>query len=177
MLQALLQVPHGGTLAVQTIATSAPNFNVVQSVAITVGYSISGGSISLGLDLSVYGLGYVNTPIPIQFNAIGERFEENSGSKVVGRNLFRRFWRAFQREVSWRIIFSVASCHILQYGVQSSLSITGEVNTTADTLLDAKDKIVVRVITEQAPNKVVGFLPTVIQWHADNTASIRLFCE
>jgi hypothetical protein len=41
--------------------------------------------------------------------------------------------------------------------VQSSLSITGEVNTTADTLLDAKDKIFVRVITAQASNKVAGF--------------------
>jgi len=129
VLQALLPVSHGGALAVQTIATSAPNVNMVQSgaiVALNVGYSISGGSISLGLDLSVYGLGFVNTPIPIQFNAIGERFEENSGSTVVGRNLFRRFWRAFQGEVSWRIIFSVASCHVLQYGVQSSLSITGQ---------------------------------------------------
>ena len=38
-----------------------------------------------GRDLSVYGLGFVNTPIPIQFNAIGKRFEENSGSPVVGR--------------------------------------------------------------------------------------------
>ena len=45
----------------------------------------------------------------------------------------------------------------LQYGVQSSLSITGQVNTTADTLLDAKDKIFVRVITAQAPNKIAGF--------------------
>jgi hypothetical protein len=43
--------------------------------------------------------------------------------------------------------------------VQSSLSIiTGQVNTTADTLLDAKDKIFVRVITAQASNKNVGFL-------------------
>jgi hypothetical protein len=61
---------------------------MVQSVAIValpVGNSITGGSFSLGLDLSVYGLGFVNTPIPIQFNAIGERFEENSGSTVVGR--------------------------------------------------------------------------------------------
>jgi hypothetical protein len=41
--------------------------------------------------------------------------------------------------------------------VQPSLSITGEVNTTADTLLDAKDKIFVRVITAQASNKNVGF--------------------
>ena len=60
---------------------------MVQSVAIValnVGYSITGGSFGLGLDLSVYGLGFVNTPIPIQFNAIGERFEENSGSTVVG---------------------------------------------------------------------------------------------
>jgi hypothetical protein len=44
---------------------------------------------------------------------------------------------ANQRHVSWNIIVSVASCNILQYGVQSSLSITGKVNTTADTLLDA----------------------------------------
>ena len=57
----------------------------VAIVALPVGYSITGGSFSLGLDLSVYGLGFVNTPIPIQFNAIGERFEENSGSTVVGR--------------------------------------------------------------------------------------------
>jgi hypothetical protein len=41
--------------------------------------------------------------------------------------------------------------------VQSSLSITGQVNTTADTLLDAKDKIFVRVITVQASNKIAGF--------------------
>jgi hypothetical protein len=41
--------------------------------------------------------------------------------------------------------------------VQPSLFITGPVNTTADTLLDAKDKIFVRVITAQAPNKKVGF--------------------
>jgi hypothetical protein len=41
--------------------------------------------------------------------------------------------------------------------VQSSLSITGEVNTTADTLLDAKDKIFVRVITAQAPYKIAGY--------------------
>jgi hypothetical protein len=41
--------------------------------------------------------------------------------------------------------------------VQASLSITGQVNTTADTLLSAKDKIFVRVITTQAPNKIVGF--------------------
>jgi hypothetical protein len=81
MLQALL-------LAVQTILMSAPHLNMVQSVAIValnVGYSITGGSFSLGLDLSVYGLGFINTPIPIKFNAIGERFEENSGSTVVGR--------------------------------------------------------------------------------------------
>ena len=74
---------------------------MVQSVgivALPVGYSITGGSFSLGLDLSVYGLGLGNTPIPIQFNAIGERFEENSGSTVVGRQSgqsFSRFWRAF----------------------------------------------------------------------------------
>jgi hypothetical protein len=80
---------------------------------------------------------------------------------------------ANQRQVSWKIIFSEASCNSLQYGVQSSLSITGQVNTTADTLLDAKDKIFVRVITTQAPNKIVGFF----RRHADNTASIRLFCE
>ena len=88
VLQALLQVSHGGALAVQTITTSAPHVDMVQSVAIValpVGNSITGGSFSLGLDLSVYGLGFVNTPIPIQFNAIGERFEENSGSTVVGR--------------------------------------------------------------------------------------------
>ena len=94
MLQALLQV-----LAVQTITTSAPHVNMVQSVAIValpVGYSITGGSFCLGLDLSVDGLDFANTPIPIQFNAIGERFEENSGSAVVD-NLFSRFWRAFQR--------------------------------------------------------------------------------
>ena len=61
---------------------------MVQSVAIValpVGYSITGGSFSLGLDLSVYVLGFVNIPIPIQFNANGERFEENSGSTGVGR--------------------------------------------------------------------------------------------
>ena len=78
MLQAFLRVSHGGALAVQTIATSAPHVNMVQSVAIValpVGYSITGGSFSLGLDLSVYSLGFVNTSIPIQFNAIGERFE------------------------------------------------------------------------------------------------------
>jgi hypothetical protein len=54
-------------------------------VALNVGYSFTGGSFGLGLDLSVYGLGFINTPIPIQFNSIGERFEENSGSTVVGR--------------------------------------------------------------------------------------------
>jgi hypothetical protein len=54
-------------------------------VALPVGYSITGGSFSLGLDLFVYGLGFVNTPIPIQFNAISERFEENRGSTVAGR--------------------------------------------------------------------------------------------
>ena len=88
MLQALLQVSHAGALAVLTITTSAPHVNMVQSVAIValpVGYSITGGSFSLGLDLSVYGLGFVNIPIPIQFNAIGERFEKNSGSNIVGR--------------------------------------------------------------------------------------------
>ncbi len=53
--------------------------------------------------------------------------------------------------------FFEASYNSLQYGVQSSLSITGEVNTTADTLLDAKDKIFVRVITAQAQNKTAGF--------------------
>ena len=57
----------------------------VAIVALPVGYSITGGFVWLGLDLSVYGLGFVNTPIPIQFNAIGERFEENSGSNVVER--------------------------------------------------------------------------------------------
>jgi hypothetical protein len=88
VLQAVLQVSHGGALALQTILTSAPHVNMVQSVAIValpVGYSITGGSFSLGLDSSIYGLGFVNTPIPIQFNAIGERFEENRGSTVVGR--------------------------------------------------------------------------------------------
>jgi hypothetical protein len=86
--QALLQVSHRGALAAQTITTSAPHVNMVQSgaiVALPVGNSFTGGSFSLGLDLSIYGLGFVNTPIPIQFNAIGERFEENSGSTVVGR--------------------------------------------------------------------------------------------
>ena len=57
---------------------------IVAIVALPVGYSITGGSFSLGLDLSVCGLGFVNTPIPIQFNAISERNEENSGSTVVG---------------------------------------------------------------------------------------------
>ena len=88
MPQALLRVSHGGALAVLTITTSAPHVNMVQSVAIValpVGYSITGGSFCLGLDLSVDGLDFANTPIPIQFNAIGERFEENSGSTVVGR--------------------------------------------------------------------------------------------
>jgi hypothetical protein len=56
-----------------------------------------------------------------------------------------------------RSSFCEASCHILQYGVQSSFSITGEVNTTADTLLDANDKIFVRVITAQAQNKTADF--------------------
>jgi hypothetical protein len=65
---------------------------------------------------------------------------------------------ANQRQILWKIIYSTkASCNSLQYGVQSSSSITGEVNTTADTLLDAKDKIFVRVITAQAPNKIAGF--------------------
>jgi hypothetical protein len=67
---------------------------MVQSVAIValpVGYSMTGGSFSLGLDLFVYGLDYVNTPIPIQFNTIGERFEENSGSTVVGRQSGQSF--------------------------------------------------------------------------------------
>jgi hypothetical protein len=41
--------------------------------------------VSIGLDLSVNGLGFVNTPIPIQFTAINERFEKNSGSNAVGR--------------------------------------------------------------------------------------------
>ncbi len=88
MLQAVLQVFHGGALAVQTISTSAPHVKMVQSVAIValnVGYSFTGGSFGLGLDLPVHGLGFFNTPIPIQVNAIGERFEENSGSTVVGR--------------------------------------------------------------------------------------------
>jgi hypothetical protein len=53
---------------VQTIITSAPHVNMVQSgaiVALPVGYSFTGGSFGLGLDLSVHGLGFVNTPIPI----------------------------------------------------------------------------------------------------------------
>jgi hypothetical protein len=60
---------------------------------------------------------------------------------------------ANQRQVSWKIIYSSeASCNSLQYGVVSMpwiavIVITGQVNTTADTLLDAKDKIFVRVIT------------------------------
>ena len=80
---------------------SAPHVNMVQSVAIValpVGYSFTGGSFRLGLDSSIYGLGLINTPIPIQFNAIGERFEENSEGTVVGRQSgqsFSRFWRAF----------------------------------------------------------------------------------
>ena len=57
----------------------------VAIVALPVCYSITGGSFSLGLDLSVYGLDFVNTPIPIQFTAIVEKFEKNSGSTVVGR--------------------------------------------------------------------------------------------
>ncbi len=64
---------------------------------------------------------------------------------------------ANQRQVSWKLFFSEVSCNSLQYGVQSSLSITGQVNSTADTLLDAKDKIFVCVITAQAPNKIAGF--------------------
>ena len=52
---------------------------------------------------------------------------------------------------------SESSCNSLQYGVQSSLSITCQVNTTADTLLNAKDKTFVRVITAQAPNKIAVF--------------------
>ena len=65
---------------------------------------------------------------------------------------------ANQRQVSRKIIYSSeASCNSLQYGVQSSLSITAQVNTTADTLLGAKDKIFVRVITAQAPNKITCF--------------------
>ena len=63
----------------RSTTASLLHFNVVQSVAIVA------LPVSLGLDLSVYGLGFVNTPIPIQFNAIGEGFEENSGSTVVGR--------------------------------------------------------------------------------------------
>ena len=86
---------------------------MVQSVAIValpVGYSMTGGSFSLGLDLSIYGLGFVNTPIPIQFNAIGERFEENSGSAVVGRQSgqsvqskprIRRSSRQFVMQTLW----------------------------------------------------------------------------
>ncbi len=64
----------------QTIITSAPHVNMVQSgaiVALPVGYSFTGGIFGLGLGSSIYGLGFVN--------AIGERFEENSGSTVVGR--------------------------------------------------------------------------------------------
>ncbi len=83
----MLQVSHGGALAVQTITTSAPHINMFQSGAIVarpVGNSITCGSFTLGLDLSVYGLGFVTT-IPIQFNLICERFEENRGSTVVGR--------------------------------------------------------------------------------------------
>jgi hypothetical protein len=62
------KVSHGGALAAQTITTSVPHVDMVRSVAIValnVGYSITGGSFSLGLDLSVYGLGFINTPIPI----------------------------------------------------------------------------------------------------------------
>ncbi len=60
---------------------------MVQSVAIValnVGYSFTGGSFSWSGCVCL-SLGFVNTPIPIQFNAIGERFEDNSGSTVVGR--------------------------------------------------------------------------------------------
>ena len=72
----------------QTITTSAPHVNMVQSVAIValpVGYSITGGSFRLGLDLSVYGLGFVNTPIPIQFNAIGKKIRGKQRKHCCGK--------------------------------------------------------------------------------------------
>jgi hypothetical protein len=119
VLQALLQVSHGGALAVQTITLSAPHVNMVQSVAIVappVGYSITGGSFSLGLDLSVYGLGFVNTPIPIQFNAIGEIFEENSGSTVVGRQ---------SRKSDQSILESIPA--LQKIGIRVSVRVFGDV--------------------------------------------------
>ncbi len=119
MLQALLPVSHGGALAVLTIAMSAPHVNMVRSgaiVALLVGYSITGGSFSLDLDLSVYGIGFINTPIPIQFNAIGERFEENSGSTVVG-------WQSGQSDQS--ILESIPALQSL--GIRVSVRVFGDV--------------------------------------------------
>ncbi len=75
---------------------------------------------------------------------------------------------ANQRQVSW-------SCNSLQYGVQSSLSITGQVNTTADTLLDAKDKIFVRVISTQAPNKIAGYFR--LSYHGLLTTPLAFDCS
>ena len=116
------QVFHGGALSVQTITTSAPHVNMVRSgaiVALSVGYSFTGGSFSLGVDLSVYGLSFVNTPIPIQFNAIGERFEENSGSAVVGRQ---------SGQSVQSILASIPALQTL--GVRVSVRVFGEVFTS-----------------------------------------------
>ncbi len=77
---------------------------------------------------------------------------------------------ANQRRVSWKIIFYEVSCNILQYCVQSSLS-----NTTADTLLDAKDKIFVRVITAQAPNKIAGSIR--LSYHGMLTTPLAFDCS
>ena len=77
---------------------------MVQSVAIValnVGYSITGGTFSLGLELFVYGLGFVNIPIPIQFAKDSRKTAE--ALLWVGRveKLISRFWRAFQRCKHW----------------------------------------------------------------------------
>ena len=59
--------------------------------------------------------------------------------------------------------------------MQSSLSITGQVNTTADTLLNAKDKIFVRVITAQAPNKIAGSFR--LSYHGMLTTPLAFDCS
>ncbi len=59
--------------------------------------------------------------------------------------------------------------------MQATLSITGQANTTADTLLGAKDKIFVRVIIAQAPNKIIGLFR--LSYHGMLTTPLAFDCS
>ena len=88
LLEATVSASHGGVLEVQTVTTKALHVDPIQTVTITAlplqQNSITGGTITLGLDLTAFGLGVVETE-PIEYDAVGMRWAELTDATSEGQ--------------------------------------------------------------------------------------------